>query len=89
MAFDDFRSFSWKLLIFNNFSRSAKVGTYLAYRDQFVLPYRDERVVRMLRDTLVYREMELNSFGFLGDVNNHIAFALGNPEKRNEDIVAI
>ena len=89
MTYDDFRSYSWKLLIFNNFSRTAKIGTYEAYRDHFVVPYTDERVAHMLQDTLVYRNGELNSYGLLIDVNNHLSTVLGNPVKKDEDIVAI
>ena len=89
MTFDDFRSYSWKLLIFNNFSRTAKKGTYEAYRDLFVAPYTDERVAHMLQDTLVYRKGELSSYGLLVDVNNHLISVLANPVKKNEDIVAI
>lgn len=89
MSFDELRSYSWKLLIFNNFSRTAKIGKYEEYRDYFVKPYTDERVARMLHDTLVYRNGELNSYGILADVNSHLTNALGHPTKKNEDIVAI
>lgn len=43
----------------------------------------------MLQATLVYRDGELNTHGFLNDINNHLSAAIANPVKRNEDIVAI
>lgn len=89
MTYDELRAFSWKLLIYNNFKRTGKSGKYLEYKDLFVLPYYDERVVRMLQATLVYRDGELNTHGFLNDINNHLSAAIANPVKRNEDIVAI
>ena len=89
MDYNEFRSFFWKLLIFNNFKKTAKIGRYVDYRDLFVLPYHDERVVKMLKDTLVYRHDELDGFGFLDAVNNHITSVLASPQKKNEDVVAI
>lgn len=89
MTFDELRAFSWKLMIFNNFKRTGSRAKYLEYRDVFVLPYHDERVVWMLQATLVYRNGELNAHGLLNDINNHLNAAIAHPVKRNEDIVAI
>lgn len=89
MTYDELRAFSWKLLIYNNFKRTGSRDKYLEYRDLFVLPYHDERVLRMLQATLVYRNGELNTHGFLNDINNHLTAAFATPVKRNEDIVAI
>lgn len=89
MTYDELRAFSWKLLIYNNFKLTGSRDKYLEYKDRFVLPYYDERVVRMLQATLVYRDDELKTHGFLSDINNHLGAALANPVKRNEDIVAI
>ena len=89
MTYAEFRAFFWKLLIFNNFKRSAGAGKYEEYRDHFVLPYRDERVMQMLSDTLIYRTNELTTHHFIAAITGHLTTELAHAVKRNEDVVAI
>lgn len=89
MTYAEFRAFFWKLLIFNNFKRSAGAGKYQEYWDYFVLPYSDVRVMQMLNDTLVYRTGELTTHHLIAAISGHITAELANPVTRNEDVVAI
>ncbi len=87
MTYTESRAYFCKLLIFNNFRKTAGTNKYKEYQDWFVLPYHDERVLQMLLDTLVYRTTELGHY--FAAVNNHLVSELPNHIKKNEDVVAI
>lgn len=87
MTYTEFRAYYWKLLIYNNFKKTSGASKYQEYRDMFVLPYRDERVLQMLQDTLVYRTAELGVY--LPAITSHLTAGLPIHVKKNEDVVAI
>lgn len=89
MTTRELRSFQWKLLIYNNFKKTAGQRKYDEYRDQFVLAYSDERVMHMLQDTLVYREQELRNKNVYTAITNHLTTELNTPHKNNIDVVTI
>lgn len=74
MTNSEFRNnFSWRLMILNNYSQYGRKKTpYENYRDELVLPYKDARVLNMLRETLVYREEKLRDFKVYDDILNHL-----------------
>lgn len=74
MTYDDLRKFHWRELILNNYPKGGKRGVYEGYKTYFVLANTDNRIVRLLDETLVFRQNELNIYGFIGDIQNHITY---------------
>lgn len=89
MTFEDLRKFHWRELILNNYCRGGKKGVYEGYRDYFVLANTDSRIIDLLDETLVYRKTELNNYGFLVDVQNHISSNKLHPQIDNMQLAAL
>lgn len=89
LTYDDVRSLSWRKLILNNYAVPGKPGLYEGYKNYFVCLNSDERIIKMLEDTLVNRESQLRAYGFLTDVQNHIHQKKSNPVKKNEELIAL
>lgn len=66
------RRFQWKQLIYNNYPLTGSNKLWENYRDNFVLQNNDHRIIQLIRDTLVYREVKLISSGVKVDIDNHI-----------------
>lgn len=82
--------FTWKLMIYNDFKRGGRMESYNLYKDEFVLPYQDSRVVKMLRDTLVYREKDIQNYNPLyNDILSHLNHYMSQNICKDVDILAI
>lgn len=89
MTYDEFRKFQWSKLILNNYPRGGKRGVYEGYKDYFVLANTDFRIINLLDNTLVLRQNELNNYGFISDIQNHITFYKQNPQTNNMQLAAL
>ena len=91
MTYDDLRKFHWRELILNNYPRGGKRGVYEGYKDYFILANTDNRIIKLLDETLVFRQNELNSYGFIGDIQNHITYYMQDQylETNNTQLAAL
>lgn len=74
MSYDELRKFQWRKLILNNYPRGGKRGVYEGYQNYFVLANTDYRIINLLDETLVLRQSELNQYGFIANIQNHITY---------------
>lgn len=83
------RRFQWKQLIYNNFPLSAtKQGVWDNYRDNFVCLNTDNRIIKLLNDTLVYRAKILTEKGVKAAIDAHLARCAVQLETKNLQLAA-
>lgn len=79
------QSFRWRGLILNDYKTPQKTQ---AFHD-FVLRYTDERVMKLIQETLPYRQQYLANINLLGSVNQHLNNELANPTKSDEELISL
>lgn len=89
MTYDELRKFQWRKLILNNYPKGGTQRAYRGYQNYFVLANTDYRIMNLLDDTLVLRQNELNHYGFLANIQNHITFYLQNQQTNNMQLAAL
>lgn len=83
------RRFQWRQFIYNNYPlTSTKRGIWENYRDNFVLNNNDSRIIRLLHETLVYREQKLSSLGYKAVIDAHIAQYTASPIDNHVQLAA-
>lgn len=83
---DELRTkFRWREMIINNFSNSKHTKNF----HDFVLRYSDERIMKLLSETLVYREKFLEAENLLVSVQSHINKHIQSSTKRDAEVLAL
>lgn len=78
----DLRKYRWRSLILNNFSTIKQIG---AYKD-FIKRHTDERILKLFKELLPYREEFLINKGLIQEVEAHINMA---PIRNSIEIVTL
>lgn len=78
-------NYRWREMILNDYSTIKKTE---AFKD-FVLRYKDQRIISVLKQTLPYRKDFLSQKGLLTDVTDHININLSSPQNINAEIVCL
>lgn len=89
MTYDELRKFQWRKLILNNYPKGGTQKAYKGYQDYFVLANTDYRIMNLLDETLVLRQNELNHYGFIANIQNHITFYKQHPQNDDMQLVAL
>lgn len=89
MTYDELRKFQWRKLILNNYPKGGTQNAYKGYQDYFVLANTDYRIMNLLDETLVLRQNELNHYGFIANIQNHITFYKQHPQNDDMQLVAL